>query len=80
MSYEGYIIFFAESNLLSLKNVQRGTYEFMAPELLLLSKENKYSFGVDLWSVGCMFGEMITGKRLFPGGNSVSDVLNHMLR
>lgn len=38
---------------------------FRAPEILLGSKS--YSFGVDLWSIGCMAAEMILGKALFSG-------------
>ncbi|CAH1640575.1 unnamed protein product [Spodoptera littoralis] len=38
---------------------------YRAPELLLLSKE--YSAPVDMWSVGCIFAELITLRPLFPG-------------
>lgn len=36
------------------------------PELLLGA--NKYGGEVDMWSVGCIFAELLTGKPLFPGG------------
>lgn len=45
----------------------------MAPELLLSSPEQSYySFGVDIWSLGCVFAEMCTNKYLFPGDTEIS--------
>lgn len=41
------------------------TLWYRAPEILLGMME--YSTAVDIWSVGCIFAEMITGKVLFPG-------------
>lgn len=38
---------------------------YRAPEILLGS--TKYSKAVDMWSVGCILGEMINGKAIFPG-------------
>lgn len=43
---------------------------FRAPEILLGSKS--YSFGVDLWSVGCLMGEMILGRALFSGTSTLN--------
>ncbi|KAM3131666.1 Protein kinase domain [Paramecium bursaria] len=45
---------------------------FRAPEILLGSKN--YSFGVDLWSLGCMMGEMIQGKALFSGNSTLNQL------
>lgn len=43
---------------------------YRAPELLM-SDYTKYSTAIDLWSVGCIFAEMLgNGKVLFPGRNS----------
>ena len=36
---------------------------YRAPEILLASK--KYRESVDLWSLGCIFGEMMIGRPLF---------------
>ena len=36
-----------------------------SPELLLGSR--LYSTPIDMWSVGCIFAEMLTGEPLFPG-------------
>ncbi|KAL0379912.1 UNVERIFIED_CONTAM: Cell division control protein 2 [Sesamum angustifolium] len=38
---------------------------FMAPELLMNSTE--YSYETDIWSVGCIFVQMLTGTPLFNG-------------
>ncbi len=38
---------------------------YRAPEILLGS--TKYTKGVDMWSLGCILGEMLTGKPIFPG-------------
>lgn len=43
---------------------------YRAPEILLGSK--MYSKSVDMWSVGCILGEMITGKVIFPGNEILS--------
>eukprot|EP00923_Selenidium_pygospionis_P034329 GHVN01059880.1.p1 GENE.GHVN01059880.1~~GHVN01059880.1.p1 ORF type:complete len:339 (-),score=13.80 GHVN01059880.1:202-1218(-) len=39
---------------------------YRAPEILLGS--TKYTKGVDMWSLGCILGELITGRPIFPGG------------
>lgn len=41
------------------------TLWYRAPELLL-GKRN-YDDRVDIWSLGCFFTELFTGKTLFPG-------------
>lgn len=38
---------------------------YRAPELLVGDEE--YSTPVDVWAVGCLFGEMCNGEPLFPG-------------
>ncbi|PIA32070.1 hypothetical protein AQUCO_04600022v1 [Aquilegia coerulea] len=42
---------------------------YRAPELLLNSAE--YTAAIDVWSVGCIFMEMINRKALFPGKDHV---------
>jgi serine/threonine protein kinase len=39
------------------------TLYYRAPELLF--GETKYSIGVDLWALGCIFAEILTGEILF---------------
>ena len=45
---------------------------YRAPEILLGS--TKYTIGVDMWSVGCILGELITGKSLFPGNSTINQI------
>jgi mitogen-activated protein kinase 1/3 len=46
---------------------------YRAPELLLNCSE--YTQAIDMWSVGCIFGEIVTREPLFPGKDYV-----HQLR
>ncbi|CAL0303705.1 unnamed protein product [Lupinus luteus] len=48
------------------------TRYYRAPEILLDSSQ--YSTGVDLWSVGCIFGEMVTGEPIFGTKNSFDEL------
>jgi serine/threonine protein kinase len=43
------------------------TESYKAPELCSGSKS--YGTGVDIWSVGCVFAEMVLGRPLFEGEN-----------
>jgi len=45
---------------------------YRAPEILLGS--TSYSFGVDMWSVGCILAEMISGKPIFPGSSTIDQL------
>ena len=40
---------------------------YRAPELVLGFSD--YSEAVDIWSIGCLIGEMIIRKPMFPGKN-----------
>ena len=42
---------------------------YRAPEILVGS--NKYGAGVDYWSLGCIFGEMLGGRPVFCGNVSI---------
>ncbi|OAA44879.1 cyclin-dependent kinase G-1 [Metarhizium rileyi] len=48
------------------------TLWYRAPELLLGTKT--YDAAVDMWSVGCIFGELITREPLFQGSNEVDQM------
>ena len=43
---------------------------YRAPEILLGS--NKYTKAVDVWSIGCILGELILGKAVFPGTSTLN--------
>ena len=45
---------------------------YRAPEIVLGS--NNYSKAVDMWSVGCILGELIVGKAIFPGKSTVNQI------
>jgi serine/threonine protein kinase len=45
---------------------------YRAPELLLNCCE--YTKAIDMWSVGCIFGEMVIREPLFPGKDYVDQL------
>lgn len=45
---------------------------YRAPEILLGSQ--KYTKAVDMWSVGCILGELILGKPVFPGTATLNQI------
>lgn len=45
---------------------------YRPPELLLGSP--KYGKEVDMWAVGCILGEMLGGKPMFPGSSATSQI------
>ncbi|EZG06501.1 CMGC/MAPK/P38 protein kinase [Trichophyton rubrum CBS 735.88] len=46
------------------------TRYYRAPEIMLTWQ--KYDVEVDVWSAGCIFAEMLTGRPLFPGKDHVN--------
>ena len=48
------------------------TLWYRAPDILLGSKN--YSTSVDMWSVGCIFAEIVTRIPLFMGGKEVEQL------
>lgn len=57
--------------------VQKYTHEvvtlwYRSPDVLLGSR--KYSTSVDVWSIGCIFAEMCTGRPLFPGTSDKNQI------
>ncbi|XP_030371759.1 cyclin-dependent kinase 2 [Scaptodrosophila lebanonensis] len=48
------------------------TLWYRAPEILLGTKF--YSTGVDIWSLGCIFSEMIMHRSLFPGDSEIDQL------
>jgi mitogen-activated protein kinase 15 len=45
---------------------------YRAPEILLGSTQ--YTFGVDMWSSGCILGELLNGKPIFPGTSTMNQI------
>jgi len=48
------------------------TLWYRAPEILLGGKQ--YSTPVDVWSIGCIFAEMVTHQPLFPGDSEIDQL------
>lgn len=48
------------------------TRYYRAPEVILSPKH--YSKAIDLWSVGCIFGELLGGKTMFKGQHYVDQI------
>merc|ERR1719499_1656508 len=70
----------ADFGLARAKSVPTKTYSnevvtlwYRPPDVLLGSTE--YSIPIDMWGVGCVFYEMLSGKALFPG-STVEDELH----
>ncbi|XP_053157670.1 cyclin-dependent kinase 3 isoform X3 [Hemicordylus capensis] len=57
---------------LPLSLVKVVTLWYRAPEILLGCKY--YSTAVDIWSIGCIFAEMVTRKALFPGDSEIDQL------
>nr|GMC58094.1 cell division control protein 2 homolog D [Ipomoea batatas] len=49
------------------------TLWYRAPEVLLGATH--YSTAVDMWSVGCIFAELVTNQALFPGDSELQQLL-----
>lgn len=48
------------------------TLWYRAPEVLLGTQ--RYSMGVDMWSIGCIFSEMATKRPLFQGDSEIDEL------
>lgn len=45
---------------------------YRAPEILIANRH--YTKGIDMWSLGCILGEMLAEKPIFPGSSTVNQV------
>ena len=59
-------------NDMTPRDAQVVTLWYRAPEILLGSKT--YSTPVDVWSIGCIFAEMLNHKPLFPGDSEIDQL------
>ncbi len=50
---------------------------YRSPELLLGSK--KYDKSIDLWALGCIMPELLSGKPVFPGNTNI-ETLGYILK
>jgi len=48
------------------------TLWYRAPEILLGARQ--YACAVDVWSIGCIFAEMVTRRPLFPGDSEIDEL------
>ena len=62
------IIDFGISSLINCKN-KAGSLIYLPPEIIN-EKDTRSIPSVDIWSIGCIFGEMLIGKILFKGQNT----------
>ncbi|KAK5641354.1 hypothetical protein RI129_009901 [Pyrocoelia pectoralis] len=67
---------FGFARLVSLSGEQCTEYVatrwYRAPELLV--NEPNYGAPIDIWSIGCLFAEMMTGDPLFPGDSDIDQL------
>lgn len=45
---------------------------YRCPEVLLGIR--RYSYQIDMWSIGCIFGEMLTKTPLFRGDSEIDQL------
>ncbi|XP_046860407.1 cyclin-dependent kinase 14-like [Xenia sp. Carnegie-2017] len=71
----------ADFGLAREKSVPSHTYSnevvtlwYRPPDVLLGSKD--YTTSLDMWGVGCIFGEMLSGRAMFQGQKGPEDQLN----
>ena len=56
-----------------------GTLGFMAPEILN-SENNTYNEKVDIFSLGCIFYMLLTGKQPFESNHNLDDYYRNLRR
>lgn len=63
---------FVSGDLATLSKSQAGAEIFRSPELLLGVKE--YTTAVDVWSIGCIFAELMQKEPLFAGRGEIDQI------
>jgi len=69
-------IVFIDFGLGKKMNVEKNTHEvvtlwYRPPEILL---GGDYSYNIDIWSIGCIVGEMLTGNPLLSGDSEIDQL------
>jgi cyclin-dependent kinase 1 len=64
--------FLVSFQLLSVPIFQVVTLWYRGPEVLLGSQ--RYSCPLDIWSIGCIFAEMVMKKPLFHGDSEIDQL------
>ncbi|CAI2372423.1 unnamed protein product [Moneuplotes crassus] len=54
-------------------SLEIGTRWYKAPEVLLGAKD--YDKSIDIWAIGCIFGELLGNKTLFKGCNDIEQIV-----
>lgn len=49
-----------------------GTCWYRSPELIISPRD--YTKAIDMWSVGCILGELLNGKVMFPGAHEMDQI------
>lgn len=60
---------FGFSQMIPVQNPKYTNLAYVAPEILL---QGKVTPAADIWSVGCILGEMLCGSPLFTGTTALS--------
>ena len=61
------------SRIFIITNKENRFVDFKAVTCILICNIYffQYTPAIDIWSIGCIFAELLTGKPLFPGKNVV---------
>ena len=54
--------------------VARHTAAAHGPPRANVHRPARYSTAIDIWSAGCIFAEMVTGRPLFPGDSEIDEL------
>ena len=76
MSRNAHVIYGYETRLSHLSRSPI-YFRYRAPELLV--GDTQYGPSVDVWAVGCVFAEILTGDALWPGKSDI-DQLYHIVQ
>lgn len=61
-------------SLQDLESYEKAVRRAFLELLWCVFSPQEYSTAVDMWSVGCIFGELLTQKPLFPGKSEIDQI------